>query len=532
MVMEPATRRLTSRKRFLASVLGAGAGAAALGAAFPLPRTARGAEPDAPPAATPTPAPGGGGTAVAPGLTRALAEFVVNGSYAALPGEVIELGKKSLLDGLGLALAGGRAKSGALVESYLSSLGFAATGGGGSTVIGTALRLPVRFAAFANGVAIHADDFDDTQLSLAPDRVYGLLTHPTVPVLPGVLAQAEADDRSGRDLLLAYHLGVEVECKVAEAIHPRHYQQGFHSTGTCGPFGAAAALAKLRGLDVGGTCRALGIAGAESSGLRENFGTMTKPFQAGHAAESGVVAADLAALGWTAAEDILEAARGFFQAAGGGFDPGSIVGKLGQPWTFQTPGVSIKPYPSGSLTHPGMTEMARLIREHGLTAGGVARVEVGTNRNMPTALIHHQPRTDLQAKFSMEFCMAALLTTGGKAGLTEFSDEFVNRPDVQDLLRRVRFYVNPEAEAAGYDKMTTIIDVFLRDGRKVSGRADFGKGSPQNPMSYAEVADKFRGCADFARWPRERAERIIERVARFETLASVRELTTLLGKNP
>ncbi len=511
----------TTRKQFLASLAKAGAGVGVLGATLGLPRpmVAAGESPAAPP---PKP-----DLAAAKGLTQAVARFVVGTDYAKLPAEVIELGKKSILDGLGLALAGSRAKSGAIVEKYLSTLGLAA---GAGTVIGTALRLPVRFAAFANGVAIHADDFDDTQLSSAPDRVYGLLTHPTVPVLPGALAQAEADNRGGRDLLLAYHLGVEVECKIAEAIHPRHYQAGFHSTGTCGPFGGAVALAKLRGLDANGVCRALGVAGAQSSGLRENFGTMTKPFQAGHAAEGGVLAADLAALGWTAAEDILEAARGFFSAAGGGFDPALIVGKLGEPWVFQNPGISIKPHPSGSLTHPGMTEMARLVRENRLRPEQIERVEAGTNHNMPNALIHHQPKTELQAKFSMEFCLAALIATGGKAGLAEFTDEFVNRPDIQELMRRVHFYVNPEAEAAGYDKMTTIIEIVLKDGRKITGRADFGKGSPQSPMSYDEVADKFRGCAEYARWPQDRAERIVNLVRKLETLTSVRELTALLGK--
>ena len=157
--------------------------------------------------------------------------------------------------------------------------------------------MPARFAAFANGLAIHADDYDDTQLAVAKDRVYGLLTHPTAPALPPVLALAERDRRSGADLMLAYQVGVEVECKVAEAILPRHYQHGFHSTATCGSIGAAAAAAKLLGLDREATRRALSLGATQAGGLRENFGTMTKPFHAGRAAENGVVAAEIAALG-------------------------------------------------------------------------------------------------------------------------------------------------------------------------------------------------------------------------------------------
>src|SRR5262249_7299354 len=149
------------------------------------------------------------------------------------------------------------------------------------------------------------------------------------------------------------------------------------------------------------------------------------------AAENGIVAADFAGLGWTAAPQILEAPRGFFKAAGGGFDPAAIMGKLGKPWTFVSPGISIKPFPSGSLTHPGMTEMLNLIHEHAIKPEQVEHVKVGTSRNAPNALIHHQPKDNLQAKFSMEFCMAALLLYG-KAGLSEFTDEVVNRAPVQE----------------------------------------------------------------------------------------------------
>jgi 2-methylcitrate dehydratase PrpD len=457
------------------------------------------------------------------GASVEVANFIVNTTYRDVPADVMELGKKSILDGLGLALSGSVAESGRLSLAYLKSLGALK---GEATIIGTSMKAPVRFAAFVNGIGIHADDYDDTQLAVAEDRVYGLLTHPTAPALPVALAIAEARGMSGQDLLLAYHIGVEVETKIAEAIAPRHYDQGFHSTGTCGTFGAAATAAKLLGLNVTRTLHALGIAGGEAAGLRENFGTMTKPFHAGRAAESGVVAADLAALGWTAAGKILEAPRGFFQAAGGGYDPHAIEGKLGNPWTFRSPGVSIKPFPSGSLTHPGMTEMLRLIRENKVDAQEVERVDVGTNRNMPNALIHHQPKDALQAKFSMEFCMAALLLYG-KAGLTEFTSEVVNRPDTQNMIRRIHFGVHPVAEAAGYNKMTTLIDIRLRDGRTISGRADFGKGSPSNPMSYDEVAAKFLDCAAFAQWPGAKARAVIDRVSKLDGARDVRALMAL-----
>ena len=459
-------------------------------------------------------------------LTHYVARFVTDARPSDVPAEVIALGKKSILDGIGLALAGSVAESGALVRRHLDSLHL---GAGPATVIGGGRKVAPRFAAFANGVAIHADDYDDTQLAVAKDRVYGLLTHPTAPALPAALSVGEQFDASGRDVMLAYHLGVEVECKISEAINPRHYQTGFHSTATCGTFAAASAAGKLLSLDTDAMARALGLAGSQSAGLRENFGTMTKPFHAGRSSESGVVAAELASIGWTATDKILEAARGFFRAAGGGYDEAAIMGKLGAPWTFAEPGISIKPHPCGSLTHPGMTAMLDLIRKHKIRAADVKHVRVGTNSNMPNALIHHRPKDELQAKFSMEFSMAILLIEG-RANLPEYTDAVVNRPDVQAMIAKVDFVVDDEAERAGYDKMTTIIDVEMNDGRKFHARADFGKGSPANPMSYEEVADKFRGCCDFARVPRKIANEIVALVRDLETLSSISKLTALLSK--
>ena len=467
------------------------------------------------------------GTPQAEPVTDYVARFIVNTRYEDIPKDVLELARKSMLDGLGLALCGSAAKSGEIVRQYIKSQGFAA-GAGSATVIGSSLKAPVRFAAFANAVGIHADDYDDTQLAVAENRTYGLLMHPTAPVLPAALAFAETRSLSGKELLLAYNIGVEVECKIAEAISPRHYEEGFHSTGTMGGLGSAAAIAKLHQFDLPHVLTALGIAASEGAGLRENFGTMTKPFHAGKAAENGVMAAEFAALGWTATHQVLEAPRGFFQAAGGGYDPNAIMAKLGKPWTFVNPGVSIKPFPSGSLTHPGMTELERLVREHDVKPEQVELLEVGTNKNMPTALIHHQPKDNLQAKFSMEFCMSALLLYR-KAGLMEFTDEVVNRPAVQQMISRVKFGMDPVAEAAGYNKMTTILKLHLKDGRVIAGRADFGKGSPAIPMSFDDVAAKFLDCAAFAKWPLSKAKSAVEMARTIEQVTDVRKLTALLG---
>src|SRR5882757_6308615 len=454
------------------------------------------------------------------GLTKYVGTFITQTKYQEIPADVIELGRKSILDGLGLALAGSRAESGSISRRYVEQAGVTR---GNATIIGSAQKTSPRFAALLNGISIHADDFDDTQLAAAKDRVYGLLMHPTVPVLPAIFALAEQRRVTGKDWMLAYHLGAEVECKIAEAIAPRHYQDGFHTTGTCGPFGSAAACAKLLNFDLSKTLNTFGLAASQSGGLRENFGTMTKPFQAGHAAESGLVSAELVALGWTAAEQILEADRGFFHAFGGSFDPSAIMDRLGKPWTFTSPGISLKPYPSGSLAHPAMTELARLISVHKLQPAQVEKLDIGANHQMTTTLLHHRPKTGLEAKFSMEFCMAILLLRG-KAGLSEFSDAVVRSVDVQEMIGRVNFYVDPEAESAGFDKMTSLLRIHLKDGKVITGRADFAKGSPANPMSFDEAAAKFRGCAEFAAWPMNKTESLITYV---KALDSVRDLSAL-----
>src|SRR5437016_8352120 len=203
-----------------------------------------------------------------PGLTKYVADFIVNTKYSDIPADVVELGKKSILDGLGLALSGSKARTSDLLAVYVKPF----EGKDGATVIGTTDKLPVRFAALANGVAIHIDDFDDTQLAAAKDRVYGLLVHPTVPVLPAAFGLAETTGKGGKDFMLAYHLGLEVETKIAEAISHRHYEDGFHSTGTCGVFGGTVACAKLRGFDTAHIVTSFAIAASHSAGLRDNFG--------------------------------------------------------------------------------------------------------------------------------------------------------------------------------------------------------------------------------------------------------------------
>ena len=458
-------------------------------------------------------------------LTKYVTKFIYKNKYNNIPKNVVELAKKHILDGFGLALSGSVARTGEYLFKHIKKN----SAKGKATVIGSKMKLPSQFAALANGVGIHSDDYDDTQLAVAKDRVYGLLTHPTAPCLPSAFAEGEIHKINGKDFLNAYLIGVDVECKISEAMSPRHYQHGFHSTATCGTFESEAAASKIRKYSFDKTLRSIGIAASLSAGLRENFGTMTKPLHAGRAAESGVVACDLSNYGWSSTDKILESPRGFFQAHGGGYDINAIKGKLGKPWTFSKPGISIKPHPCGSLTHPGMTKMLELIKKYNIKPDQILKVDVGTNHNMQNALIHHRPKNEFQAKFSMEYSMAILLIER-RAYIPEYQDKRINKSDVQKMLRRVNFYKNKTAEAAGYDKMTTLIDIYLKNGKKISGRGDFGKGSPAIPMSYDEVADKFLGCAEFAKWPILKSKKIIKLVKDLEKIKDIRILGRLLSK--
>lgn len=452
-------------------------------------------------------------------VTQHVVQFVENTTTEQIPGDVAHLAKRHILDAVAVTLGGVSNHATQIAQKVLSLQG----GAPEASAIGFNWRGPVTAVALVNGIAGHVLDYDDTQLATHKEAVYGLLTHPGIPVMASVLPLAEARGLSGKDVIRAFAVGNEVECRLADASFPRHYQHGFHASGTFGHFGAATGCASLIGLKGERLAMAIGLAGAQAAGLRENFGTMGKSFHVGKAASNGVLAILFAEQGYTAAPNILEATRGFYNASSGGFYADKVIGQLGNPWFCQEPGVSIKPHPSGSLTHPGMTLMLRLIHEHDIKPEQVGRVNVGTNKYMPNALKHPRPTNELEAKFSMQFCMAILLLDG-KGGLTEFTDEAPHRPDVLAMIEKVNFYVHDELEALGYDQMWTQIDIELKDGRTITGRNRVGKGHPEDPMSDTELANKFRECADSV-ISKDQMERAIDAVF---TLESARDLNRLM----
>lgn len=452
-------------------------------------------------------------------LTARIAQFASATRYEDIPPEVIRLSKQAVLDCFAVAFAGSVAAGSAILRRHIASLGFA---GGTATVYGSGMRVPAQFAALANGTAMHSDDYDDTH---NPSRI-----HPSASVASALFAVAEAENRSGKELLTAFNVGVEVSCKISIATAGAHYARGFHSSGTIGAFGATAAVCNVRKLPAEVTLAALGVAGSEAAGIRENFGTMAKPLHAGRAGETGILAADLAMMGFTAASTVLEGPRGFFEAYVGKCDADVISHTLGRPWTFLTDAsIAIKPFPSGRLTHPAMCELEKIVLENNVLPEQVARLGVKTNRLLPGNLTYHRPVTGLEGKFSMEFCLASMLVLR-RAGLAEFIDEIVNRRDIQDAIGKIEYtcYSDEEASANNYPLLTTFLEVALKDGRTFTGRVDYARGSPPAPMTWEDISNKFRGCAMFAKWPQDKTERIIQMVFELEKLESMSALAALL----
>ncbi|MBW2148020.1 MAG: MmgE/PrpD family protein [Deltaproteobacteria bacterium] len=453
-------------------------------------------------------------------ITEEVANFVVAAEYENFSSDIQNIAKRCIIDGIGVILAGSTEPSARIVRDYALSI----EGKKECTILGKGkTRVPVHLAALVNGTAGHALDWDDTALSTTPDRA--VLLHPTMPPLAAGLAIGEKLERSGRDVLTAFLVGIEVECKIAEAIHSDHWDRGFHTSNTCGIFGATTAAAKLMGLSVEQVRSAVGVAASMASGLIVNLGTMAKPLHMGRAAENGIVSARLAANGFRSHPDGLEGHKGFFHAFAGGFDPDKICGKLGRPYSIIDPGVSIKPYPCGVVGHPAMDAMLALVVRHDIQPDEVERVKVATGSNVlgpKGPLRYRKAQTELQAKFCVPFQMASMIIRR-KAGIMEFTDEFVQSPAVQDMMDRVDAVVDPKIDALGLDKIVGVIQVSLKDGRVLRGRtSEHYRGGPRAPLSREELLEKFNDCTRRILAPAQ-ARKLFETIESLEKMESLRK---------
>ena len=458
--------------------------------------------------------------------TKLLARFITGIQYPDLPDMALVHGRSSLLDASAVGLAGSLSKGAKTLNAVLMPY----KNKKGCKVIGTDIRLPAPFAALANGNTIHADDFDDTLAADPSAHGYHGSTHPTGPLLSTLLASIDSKKISGKDFLIAYHVGVEVMAKLNSALGPRSFAAGFHPTAIMSAFGSTASAAKLKGLDLETTETALGIAASHACGLRANFGSMMKPFHPGHGAMSGFLAVEMAAGGFTAASDAIGGDIGFLKAYGNSIDMEPLIA-LGRPWAYESPGMWIKPYPSGNLTHPGMSRIDEFLKKNEANRNEVCKLEIKTKQSIYDTLIHHHPKTGLQSKFSMEFCIVKILIDGG-LGLSDFSDEVVQREDIQNMLGNTVYTAFPDEQgkSLGYENYTTIITFTLKDGRTFTERSDFGKGSAHDPFSYDETIEKAQRCADFRSWPQEKFYALVEGWKLVDEAPDVNDITQNLFK--
>ena len=413
--------------------------------------------------------------------TAAIAEFACRHDLSGAPDELLQRATRAFVDTIGVICAGGGEDCFTILAQTLES------SRGDSTVLTTSERTSAAHAALLNGTAGHALDYDDVA-----EQIIG---HPSIVLVSALLALAESNGSSGRELLEAYAVGFEVGCAIARGLPAEpHYRAGWHATSTIGVLAATAAGGRLLRLDPDRMRNALGIAASMASGSRQNFGTMTKPLHAGLAARDAVIAAQLAGNGFTADPDQLEAPQGYFAMYGHEPQPAAVVAALQQPSVLLDKGLSVKKYPCCYETHR-MADAALSVK---VSAENVRSVKVTVQPQGQRAIIHHRPTSGLQGKFSGEYVVSACLLDG-RVGLASFTDEAVLRPEAQDLLRRVTIEDSPRPPFGppAFDLGYATVEVTLADDSKLNERCDAARGDARAPLSDAELDTKFRDCIAF-----------------------------------
>ena len=457
-----------------------------------------------------------------PGLTERVADFIAATSIDEFPPEAVERAKKVLTDTFACIIAGVGSETSEPLLCYLERQG--ATGD--RPVLGTDVRTSSELAAMVNGTFGHSLDFDDV-LTMMPG-------HPSAIVLSALLASTSRT--SGRALIEAYVIGIEVGAKIGLGITNGHYNRGFHGTGTLGIFSAAAALSKLEGLEAPVIRTVMGIASSMASGLRRNFGTMVKPLHTGWAARNAVVAVGLARCGFTAAPDVLEAKSGFFAAYGADRSDANVAASaLGQPYAIVDPGIALKKFPCYNGSQRAMDGVLQLRQKLGFTAETLERLECRMPPGGLQVLIYPEPKTGLEAKFSLPYSLAAGVLDGGYS-LESFSDAAVKRPAVQALFRKIHILEDPRC--AGDDPLLATrpagargfveVEVHTTAGKRETIRVDAAPGHPTRELTWQEIRNKFMDCAVHGRIDPSRAERAFSALVEFEACNDVNEVVELL----
>lgn len=440
-------------------------------------------------------------------LTQDLGAFVARVAHEGVPDEAREVAKTGFTDCIATMIAGSREPITATLLEALSPL----PPGKVRLWFGTQ-RTGASEAALVNGVAAHALDYDDVALR----------GHPSAALVPAIVSVAQELGSTGREMLDAYVAGYEVWAELVERESDMHHMKGWHPTGIFGAIGASAACAALRKLDAKKSAHALGLGASQSAGLMANFGSMAKPFHAGRAAQAGVMAARLAAAGFTAQPDALEHPQGFLAAVSprGQVDRERPAKDIGRTWQIVAERLNIKKYPTCYYTHRSIDAVLDLMKTKPLRAGEVERVDVSLSRENATVLRNHRPATALDAKFSIEFAMAGALVAG-KVGLAELDDDFVRREPVQSLFERV--HVTPaedyDPESPG-SAVTDRVTVTTADGRRhESAAVRYARGHAKLPLAQADLRAKFIDCLRHGRFDGDPAA-FFDKLDRMQSLAA------------
>jgi 2-methylcitrate dehydratase PrpD len=447
-------------------------------------------------------------------IAETLAARIAGVSYDALPDAVLHWAKVAIMDTVGCILAGADEPC-ARIAGRVAAIGGA---NGPCVVFGTARRVGPMDAAAINGTAAHALDYDDCS-----DTLGG---HPSAPILPALFAAAEMRGANGRDFIAAYVAGWETGTRIARGVNFHHYEKGWHPTATLGVFGAAAACARLMRLSIEQTARALALAATFSSGVKANFGTMTKPLHVGQAARNGLYAALLASEDFTSSTDAIEHRQGFLRVFNGegNYVTDPIVAEWGAPWDIVDPGLTIKQYPCCGSTHPAIDAMLMLVREQDLTPSTVAKIESQTHSRRFAHTNRPDPRGALDAKFSVQYCLARALVS--RAVLIEhFEDGSYDEPAVRDVLKRVVSSAWPDRKMDLSEHFGADVQVTLTDGRvlRKSVPRPLGRG-PSIPLPPELLRGKFIDCARRA-LPAEAADRLHGMLDALERVTQIRLLT-------
>lgn len=430
------------------------------------------------------------------GTTQRMARFIANAKYEDIPAPAVDIAKLCLLDSVGCAIYGSTRPLGKIMTGLVEELG----GKPVSRVLGTRIETNAVNAALANGTLGHSEDFDDM----------GSGAHQAVLLMPVVLALGEELHSSGKQALVSYLVGFDITANVSLNMGEDHYGKGWHSTSSAGTLGSTAAAAKMLGLDEMQTRMALGIGASQASGLRANFGTMTKPFHPGNACRAGVTAAKMAQRGYEANPDVMEHRFGYAAVLGEEMTQlSNMTRHLGNPWAIMgtgrdvANGILIKIWPCCGGTHGANTAITRLLKKRPIKAEEVQSVDIVTT-HQPSCMAPNLrwPASGLQGKFSTWYTVASAIVDGGKLDLSSFTDEAASRPAVQDMLRRVNIIQDPDTAGRPHRAMGgaswSDLSVTLKNGERVVAprvEANGGRGDTYGSETKDAVIQKFKMLA-------------------------------------